>query len=112
MAEHVPTDENRVKVSALASFGITQRKIAKYIGISETTLKKYYQEELDLAAVDKIVAVANALYHNAVDKGNVTAQIFFLKTRAQWRETDKEVSTEDDEKVGKIQIEVIRNKAE
>ena len=109
--KHTPTDKTRGQVEAMSSFGITQEKIAKYLGISVPTLKRHYEEELELAKVDKIVAVANALYKNAVDKGNVTAQIFFLKTQAFWRETDKEEVTEDG-KVGKIQIEVIKGKGE
>ena len=105
-APHVPTLETKAKVNALSSFGITRAKIAKYIGISVPTLDKYYEEELETALIDKIVAVANALYSNAVDKGNVAAQIFFLKTQAGWREVDRD-HTDKEEGIGKIQIEVI-----
>ena len=106
----MPTTETRAKVNALASFGITQAQICKYIGISEMTLRKHYRNELDVAKIDKVVAVANALYKNAVDKGNVTAQIFFLKTQGCWREVDSQINDEEDTQIGKIEIEVIKGK--
>lgn len=106
---HKPTDMIRAKVSALASFGIPQTKIAKYLDICEPTLTKYYREELDHALLDKVVMVANALYNNAVEMNNVTAQIFFLKTRAGWKELDKDTSEQQTD-IGKIQIEVLPGK--
>ena len=108
---HLPSDKSIAQVAALSSFGIPQVKIAKYLGISEPTLTKYYREELDTALIDKTVMVANALYNNAVENNNVTAQIFFLKTRAGWREVDRE-ETEHKPDIGKIQIEVINSKGE
>lgn len=108
---HQPTPETRAKVAALSSFGITQVQAAAYIGISTCTLTKYYRDELDRALVDKTVAVANALFRNAVERNNVTAQIFFLKTRAGWREVDRDDKPDIGE-IGKIQIEVINGKGE
>lgn len=106
-AAHIPTKDNRAKVAALASFGITQSNICKYIGVSPMTLTKYYHDELDTAAIDKTVAVANALFHNATERNNVTAQIFWLKTRARWREDNPD---ETQGAIGKIEIEVIKGK--
>ncbi len=108
-AAHKPTIEIRAKVSALASFGIPQTRISKYIGICEPTLTKYYREELDNSSIDKIVMVANALYHNAVEMNNVTAQIFFLKTQAGWKDQDKD-KLDTSPEIGKIQIEVLPGK--
>lgn len=104
---HEPTIEIRAKVNALSSFGIRQEQIAKYIGISVPTLTKYYREELETAKIDKIIQVANALFNNAVENNNVTAQVFFLKTQANWRETDRNEEKNDKGDIGKIQIEVI-----
>jgi hypothetical protein len=59
--------------------------IATKLGISDDTLKKYYQLELDLGRVEANAKVANALFQQAMD-GNTTAQIFWLKTRAGWKE--------------------------
>lgn len=106
---HEPTDKSRAQVSALSSFGITQVKVAAYIGISEPTLVKYYRRELDISLTDKIVQVANALFNNAVENNNVSAQIFFLKTRAGWREVERDDNA-DKPDIGKIQIEVINGK--
>ena len=105
---HVPTLETRAQVHAMASFGINQDNMSKYLGITRATLSKYYEEELAKAMVDKVVTVANALYRNAVENNNVSAQIFFLKTRAGWREVDKtEVEIDSNDVVEKIKIEVI-----
>ena len=55
------------------------------IGVSGKTLRKHYRKELDLAAIKANADVAGFLF-NSAKKGNVTAQIFWLKTRAGWKE--------------------------
>lgn len=79
------------RVTELASRGLSQGQIAAALGISERTLRNRKTESAEFAeAIEKgqalgIEAVANALFDNA-EGGNVTAQIFFLKARAGWRE--------------------------
>ena len=85
---HVPTDKSRTIVSSWARVGHSQELICQKLGISKPTLEKHYRAELDLAAADMVSAVGSALYANAM-QGNVTAQIFIMKTRAGWRETDR-----------------------
>jgi len=53
-------------------------------------LRKHYREELDLGETKANAQVAGFLF-NAAKNGNVTAQIFWLKTRAKWRETPVEL---------------------
>ena len=60
------------------------------VGIDPKTLRKYYREELDLGETKANAQVAGFLF-NAAKNGNVTAQIFWLKTRARWRETPMEL---------------------
>src|SRR5947207_14653638 len=54
------------------------------------TLRKHYREELDLGETKANAQVAGFLF-NSARTGNVTAQIFWLKTRARWRETPTEL---------------------
>lgn len=84
---HVPTLESRAQVERMAAVGITHEQIGLFLGITSVeTLKKYYRKELDEAKTKADVAVAGALYKSAI-KGNVSAQIFWCKTRLGWRET-------------------------
>jgi len=93
---HKPTDEIRAQVFALSSFGVTQEDIGKFIGISDDTLRKNYSSELDRAAIDRNAEVAAFLFRSA--NGSTLAEgasysdclkaaMFWMKTRAQWRET-------------------------
>lgn len=86
--KHEPTPQTRAEVSALTSFGNNQEQIAAYLKISVDTLTKNYRHELDTAAMAANAQVANKLFRKAVDENDITAQIFWLKTRARWREKD------------------------
>jgi len=83
---HEPTNENRLKVKTLAAVGTRFEDIAKKLGISENTMTKYYRQELDDGRIDANAAIAKSLYDQA-KSGNTSAQIFWLKTRAGWKET-------------------------
>lgn len=74
----------------MAAYGIPETDIARVVGIDEKTLRKHYREELDLGETKANAQVAGFLF-NAARNGNVTAQIFWLKTRARWRETPVEL---------------------
>ena len=83
---HIPTDDIRGVVSQMAAVGVPQPSIAKVVGLSDRTLRKYYREELDEAAIKANANVANTLYKKAMS-GDTTSLIFWLKTRAGWKET-------------------------
>lgn len=85
-SEHQPTGTTRAQVSSMAGFGARQDEIAAFIGVSEKTLRKHYRQELDTAGLVVNMKVAKALYSQAT-AGNVSAAIFWMKTRAGWRET-------------------------
>jgi hypothetical protein len=82
---YVPTDEARKMVDAMAAYGIPQPQIAAVLGIHQETLRKHFRKELDTAYIKANSSVAQYLFENA-KSGNVTAQIFWLKTRAGWKE--------------------------
>lgn len=86
MPAHKVTEENKATVRRLAALGVTYEDIASRLKISADTLTKYYREVLDDARIDANSAVAGTLFTQA-KAGNMTAAIFWLKTRAGWKET-------------------------
>lgn len=93
--EHKPTKENRELVRRYSALGVTFEDIALKLKINDDTLKKYYQEELDDGRIDANAVIAGTLFAQA-KKGNTAAAIFWLKTRARWKETQvNEVSGKD-----------------
>jgi transposase len=85
---HEPTEQSRVQVKTLAAVGIRHEDIAAKLGISADTLVKYYKQELDDGRVDSNAQIGKSLYEQA-KAGNTAAMIFWLKTRAGWRETTR-----------------------
>jgi hypothetical protein len=75
----------REKVRYLAGVGVRQDEIARIIGCAPKTLRKRFRDELDLGVAEANATVCGYLFA-AAKAGNVTAQIFWLKTRAHWRE--------------------------
>lgn len=82
---HKVTDENKRIVKMLAAVGVRHEDIAAKLDISSDTLVRKYKKELDEGRVDANAAVAQTLFQQA-KSGNITAAIFWLKTRAQWKE--------------------------
>ena len=87
---HRPDPAQRRQVEAMAAYGIPEADIARVLNLDPKTLRKHYREELDLGETKANAQVAGYLF-NAAKNGNVTAQIFWLKTRAKWRETPVEL---------------------
>ena len=85
---HEPTPALRRLVEHHAATGTLHRQIAKLLGLSLNTLKKPYREELDLWLARANAVVSGTLF-SAAKNGNVVACIFWMKTRAGWRETAK-----------------------
>jgi len=84
----VVTDAMREQVLHLAGVGLPQNDIATVIGCSPKTLRKSLRAELDRGVAEANATVAGYLFAST-KRGNVTAQIFWLKTRANWREQQK-----------------------
>jgi len=85
---HQPDAVSRRQVEALAGYGVREPDIAGMLGIDAKTLRKHYRSELDLGHVKANAKVAENLYRKATGEGReaVTAAIFWLKTRARWKE--------------------------
>jgi hypothetical protein len=73
--------------------GIPEGEIAKLIAnpqtnrpIDEKTLRLHFRSEIDRGQVKANTAVAQSIYRAALS-GNMTAAIFWAKTRMGWKET-------------------------
>ena len=95
------TPELISKVEALAATGLTIEQICSVIGWSHDTLyrkKKMHSELSDALKRGQhrgIATITNALFQNA-KKGNLGAQIFYLKNRAGWRDKSEHEHTGKD----------------
>lgn len=105
---HTPTDKDRKQVAIMAGIGLTHNQIAKIIGVSDETLRKYYAEELEISAAKMNATVAQNLYSIATSKGPgaVPSAIFWMKTRGGWREVERKEITGIDG--GAIQLDAQR----
>ena len=81
----VVDDAMRERVRYLAGVGVRQDDIAKIIGCAPKTLRKRFRDELDRGVAEANATVSGYLFA-AAKAGNIPAIIFWLKTRAQWRE--------------------------
>lgn len=82
---HEPSKESRQLVQLHATIGTPQNVISDILGIDDKTLRLYYREELDQALARANASVGGALFNKAT-KGDTAAMIFWMKTRAGWRE--------------------------
>ncbi len=82
------SESDRRQVEAMAAYGIPETEIARVIGIDPRELRGQYPDELDTGSTRANSRVAENLYRRATGEGReaVTAAIFWLKTRAGWRE--------------------------
>ena len=78
------TEAMREKVRHLAGLGVRQDDIARIVG--SKTLRKRCRDDLDRGVAEANALVSGSLFAAATKGRNVTAQIFWLKTRARWRE--------------------------
>ena len=80
-----PTDEHRRQVKDMAAYGVPQKQIARFLGISPMTLRKNFRAEHDLAAVEVNNCVLHSLVHMATVRHNASAAIFWARTRCNFR---------------------------
>ena len=95
---HRPDGAGRRNVEALAGYGVPEIEIAEVVGVDPKTLRKHYRGELRTGHIKANAKVAENLYRRATGEGReaVVAAIFWLKTRAGWKETSlHEVSGPD-----------------
>jgi len=97
------SDEELIQVEALAAY-LSSEQIADYFGIGRRTFYAIMKRQPEVAARYKkgraraIGIVAQGLLTDARE-GNLTAKMFYLKTQAGWRETNRK---EDMSTISKI----------
>lgn len=96
---HVPTDKDRGIVESMVAVGIAQLDIARIIGISDTTLRKYYSEQIETGAVKANAQVGRTWFQRATGGGDWklasdTALIWWTKVRMGAKEPRQEFSLE------------------
>lgn len=105
-SKHIPNDITRAQVKALSAF-LPQKHVAKYMKMDVKTLRKHYADIIYPAALDKDMQVVESLFANAI-KGNVSAQIFWCKTRLGMSEQVASAHEEDEDTnengIGKIEV--------
>ena len=92
---YAPTDEHRQLVEGMVAAGLTRPVVAGLLEMSPTTLREHFATELKNGDAKAIYRVAMGLYKNATTPtkaypgGHPASQMFWLKTRAGWKETDR-----------------------
>lgn len=105
------------KVESLAGQGLNKKQIAAALNIDYLRLLKLQRENKEFEQAifrghsKGVAKVANALFIQAM-KGNVTAQMFYLKARGDWRENQS--ITLPGQGTGelpvKVQVEFVKSK--
>jgi hypothetical protein len=79
---------HRAKVEAMAGYGLPAADIDRVLDLTVEELNSAYARELAGGAIKANARVAESLYRKAIGEGreSVIAAIFWLKTRARWKE--------------------------
>ena len=95
---HVADPVDRRRVEAMAGYGIPEADIARVLGIAPSTLRKHYHHELATGHIVTNAKVAESLFRKATGdhRQAVTAAIFWLKTRARWKDVPRQDSDGDE----------------
>lgn len=88
------TPEQIIELQALSAV-LTKAQVADYFDICENTLREIEKRQPEVSAaykkgrVKQVASMGSNLIQMAKG-GNVTANIFYLKTQGGWRETEAE----------------------
>lgn len=105
------TEHNRQVVREMCQAGFNREDICLMFRnpetqdpISEDALLKYFRVELETAKNDVVRRIAAKLVRKA-DGGNLSAQIFFLKTQGRFRETMQTTTPPGEPVTTKIELD-------
>ena len=88
---HKPTEATRKVVLAAVGMGLDQKSISALLDINPKTMRKFYRAELDTGVARANFNVAKSLYGRASGGKDTIASIFWLKARAGWVDTVRNV---------------------
>ncbi len=86
-ASHEPTEKTRAQAQSAAGLGLPHEQIGALLGISDVTLRKYYDVELALGKATASASIAKTLFNKAM-AGDTTAMIWWTKAQMAWGETN------------------------
>ena len=83
---------DRARLESLAGLGLSDAEIAEVMEIDAAELVETYRSALAQGRIKANARVAENLYRKATGEGReaVTAAIFWLKTRARWKEIHRD----------------------
>jgi hypothetical protein len=79
-------EHDREQVMEMARMGTRHDDIAKLVGIAPKTLRKHFRSELDRGAAGANNKVMGVLFGMATSGKNTAATMFWVKSRAGWRD--------------------------
>ena len=85
---------NREAIQIMVASGVKQTVIGQLLGISSSSMQSKYKNELEHGSDILKTRISNALVQKALD-GNVSAAIFYLKSKGGFREMDKDMTEEN-----------------
>ena len=88
---HKPDDKTRQVVESAGGMGLDQVSMSRVLDINPKTLRKIYRRELDTGVAKANFSVAKTLHKRATSGKDTIAGIFWLKARAGWVDTVKQV---------------------
>ena len=92
---HKPTEATRQQARDMAGLGLPHEQIGALIGISDVTLRKYYEDDLQMGKAQASARIADTLFNKA-QSGDTTAMIWWTKAQMRWSETVKQELTGQD----------------
>ena len=93
------------RIEALAGYGMSVAEIASIYRLEQAMVRETFAHELEAGEAKANARVAENLYRKATGEGReaVTAAIFWLKARAQWKErTVSEITTPPDSPIADL----------
>jgi hypothetical protein len=83
---HIPTAETAKQVETLAGYGLTVEQIGHVLACSHDTVKRHYADELERGQAVAVAKVAQTAFQMATSGAQPAMTMFWLKTRARWKE--------------------------
>ena len=92
---HVPNDKTKAQAQQAAGLGLPHEQIGALLGISDKTLRKYYETELAIGKATASAQVAKSLFNKAIN-GDTTSAIWWTKAQMGWSEKNTTVFSNPD----------------
>jgi hypothetical protein len=102
---HEPSAETRAQVEDLAGYGLTHAQIAHVLKVSQDTVERHYAEELEAGLALALATVAKTAFQMATSGEEPAMTMFWLKTRAKWKEVQHHEVTGNNE--GPLQLQIV-----